>query len=144
MISNFFNYASMNPVKTVLIGVGVALATPYVLPWLMPSLVSPVASLAQLFSILAMGTGAVYAGDHLLKGAGPAANSATANGGKIALSGLGVGVAAPYVAPLLGSLGAPAFALASVFAPAALVIGGALLAVHLAKPLFRTRAPQHA
>ena len=143
MISNFFNYASMHPVKTAMIGVGIALVTPFVLPYLMPSLIAPVVSLSKLFSILAVGTGAVYAGDHLLKGAGPSANSATANGGKIALSGLTVGVAAPFVAPLLGSVGAPALALASVFAPAALVIGGALLAVHLAKPLFRPRAPQH-
>lgn len=141
MLSNFFNHASMHPVKTALYGGALILATPFIMPYLapvlLPSLMGPVASLAHIFGITAMVAGGANMAVHASNNIGPMFNSASHNGGKIALSGIGVGVAAPYVAPLLGSLGAPALALAGIFAPAAIAIGAVLLATRLASPLFK-------
>lgn len=143
MISGFFNYASMHPVKTALYGVGLALATPFLLPWLAPALVAPAASLANIFALAAIGTGAAYAGINTIRNIGPLFHSASANSGKIMLGGFGLGVAAPYAAPLLGpSLAGPALAFAGVAAPAALLLGAALTGVKLVTRLTRPSVPR--
>lgn len=147
MISRFFNYASMHPVRTALFGVGIALATPFILPYLAHTLVAPAMSLAKIFSLTAMGTGAFYGATHAARKIGPTFNSLSANSGKVFLSGLGVGIGAPMIAPLLAGTGlaAPMLALAGIFAPAALVVGAAFMGVKLLQHganMFKPAAPR--
>ncbi|MDB5491778.1 MAG: hypothetical protein JWO78_1627 [Micavibrio sp.] len=129
MISRAFNYASMHPVKTAAIGLGVKLATPFILPYLAPVLVAPAIALAGIFAPVAMCLGLGYLAVHAVRGIGPTFNAASSNSGKILAAGIGAKLAAPFAAPLLGStLGVPlAVALGGIFAPVAIVGGGLLL-----------------
>jgi hypothetical protein len=137
MISNFFNNASMHPVKTALCGAAIILAVPFLAPFVAPvlgALTAPVASLATLFGFASVGTGSAYAAAHTFR-------HASDNPGKVALGGLGLGIAAPFAAPVLGTAVA---AFAAAAAPWVLLGGATLMGVKLFSHLASPRAPQHA
>lgn len=146
MLSGFFNHASMHPVKTALMGGALILAAPLIAPYLAPvigaSLVPAVASLGNILGIGGVVAGGANMAVNATRNIGPAFNNAS--GAKVALGGFGLGVLTPYVAPFLGTLGAPTMAFAAAAAPWVILLGVGLIAAKKIGPLFSPAAPRMA